>query len=949
MGECLRRKHGMYRAVGAPVVPTLLVLLLFASPASTAVPYTPSQLFYSSTSNGSFAYLLQSTGTSQDASTEFITWDVSGKIDTASPSYNILMDPLPFQLDSQSPAFVPVIDQHGVIKMYVGDCQKTLDQGELWQFTPDNNSSIGDGAWSKLSVEESGSSASVDGPNYLSAGFAYASTNTSDSSVYAFGGMCPFSNASEAGWMGGANYSQSMVVLEPSGSGRTDAYDASTTGNRAPPIAEAGFTVTPLQATYAYSSSGEVRQQQDFLLIGGQTQDAFINMSQLAVFSLPQNSWSFVTVDITSTSYKTELAVREAAPVEPRSGHTAVLSPDGSKVIVYGGWVGNTSIAAQPQLAILELGDTYGGSGDCTWNILSAEDTEVTGGSGLYGHGATMLPGGVMMVAGGYTIPQSSSSSSSSKRAVKQSQANSQVYLYNITSEKWVTSYQNPDSIASQQDSSHSGSSKTWKTGVGVGVGLGVPVVAGLAILLFFLWKRRQKRRVRDQELRKLALGAERAHFWGQGEPFMASSIHKPSMQETEVRNDYPWLGNSGFGRPFSWQDTGDAVAESTGLLGDPSPTKTGRSSLSARMYRPPTQYSEYRRSDATGDIHPIDEREEDEAKDAVGASTQKPFDNFRAESTIMTPLSTTVCGDSYAAGSAGPSDYMAEIGYDRDMPSSPDKDERTSSNLSDSSTSAKSIAQPRMANFSYPASQPSSGRQSPQKSVTISIPSREPARSRPNSAAFSSEKRYSSDSYSTAQTSLSLRQAEAEHLLRDNPEPTSPLDVFPKPTTFPKQRTSEWIGNNVRRVLSLTRRRPPTDTDPTTAPLASGIDRRSTVLGPTSTSTGYGLPRRSVSASAELFKRKQGAKDWGAGNRLSRNMESQARSSRDDTALHAFLDLDPDSDDDWDVEGAAEGRRVQVTFTVPKEKLRVVNATAGELDTFSEKSVSRSNSDATK
>lgn len=162
-------------------------------------------------------------------------------------------------------------------------------------------------------------------------------------------------------------------------------------------------------------------------------------------------------------------------------------------------------------------------------------------------------------------------------------------------------------------------------------------------------------------------------------------------------------------------------------------------------------------------------------------------------------------------------------------------------------------------------------------------------------------------------------------------------------------KRTSEWIGNNVRRVLSLTRRRPATDTDPITAPLASGIDRRGTVLGPSSSSTGHGLPRRSVSASAELFRRKQGAKDWGAANRLSRNMESQARSSRDDTALPSFLDLDPDSDDDWDVEGAAEGRRVQVTFTVPKEKLRVVNATAGELDTFSEKSVSRSNSDAAK
>jgi hypothetical protein len=44
----------------------------------------------------------------------------------------------------------------------------------------------------------------------------------------------------------------------------------------------------------------------------------------------------------------------------------------------------------------------------------------------------------------------------------------------------------------------------------------------------------------------------------------------------------------------------------------------------------------------------------------------------------------------------------------------------------------------------------------------------------------------------------------------------------------------------------------------------------------------------------------------------------------------------------DWDVEGAAEGRRVQMTYTVPREKLRVVNATAGDMDTISERSINR-------
>jgi hypothetical protein len=36
-----------------------------------------------------------------------------------------------------------------------------------------------------------------------------------------------------------------------------------------------------------------------------------------------------------------------------------------------------------------------------------------------------------------------------------------------------------------------------------------------------------------------------------------------------------------------------------------------------------------------------------------------------------------------------------------------------------------------------------------------------------------------------------------------------------------------------------------------------------------------------------------------------------------------------PERDEDWDVETAAQQRVVQVMFTVPKERLRVVNADA--------------------
>lgn len=66
---------------------------------------------------------------------------------------------------------------------------------------------------------------------------------------------------------------------------------------------------------------------------------------------------------------------------------------------------------------------------------------------------------------------------------------------------------------------------------------------------------------------------------------------------------------------------------------------------------------------------------------------------------------------------------------------------------------------------------------------------------------------------------------------------------------------------------------------------------------------------------------------------------------SANDPALP--LDLNEEQNEDWDMDRAAEQRRVQVTFTVPKEKLRVVNAAHGDLDNLSEKSISRSSTRA--
>ncbi|KAL3494631.1 hypothetical protein BJX62DRAFT_35174 [Aspergillus germanicus] len=925
------RQPRMYRVVGANLVSALICVLHFTTHSYAQIPYTPSSLLYPPQQNVPFAYLLRPTNANQPQ-TEFLSLNVSEKVDPADPSYTVLLEEVPLYDENEISAYISAIDQNGIVKLYTGDCWGSGNPPMVWTFEPDPDSPTGNGTWQKLSVRgEDGQTSAIHGPNYLSAGFAYSPSNITESSLFAFGGMCPYQGDSGNLWTTAANYSQSMTVLEPV---REDNfYQVSTTGERAPPIPEAGFTITPLQATYSYSDD-EQRQQQSFLLIGGHTQQAFINMSELAIFSAPQNSWSFVTVDSVTDTQRTDLAFRDAAVIEPRSGHTSVLSSDGSKVVVFGGWVGNTSIPAVPQLAILEIGGGFAGAGDWAWKIPSMEDSGIPDGSGIYGHGATMLPGGIMMIAGGYETSQLS------KRSEDGPQLNSRIILYDVDANAWPSSYENPNFIGSAGSTSSKQSSSSRKAGLGVGIGLGIPAAAGAAVFAFYYCRRRRVRRTRDSEIRQLALGAQRAHFWGREDSELASSVRNPPSMRDSFNSDYPWGNNKprSLGKKPGWKDHGDAAAERTGLLGDVHIAKRiTRPALNAGVYRPP--YHDYGRSDTPGNIHPIDEREEDEVERINTRDTAETT----IEQVFVTARNTQVDGAHILGVLPEHPGVVAGAGEGNNGPLSPEKDERTSSNLSDSSTSAKSAKSARLSRIvpSNASALRADETNSLDKLAFVSSHKRDAVRSQDSSASATSsfEKRYSSDSYSTAHSTLSQRQAEGEYLLREDPESSHFLDLFnSKPTISARPRASEWIGG-IRRVLSVTRRRPATHESSNTVTRASGIDGRNTVIGLPTATAGGKLPRRSVSASAELFRRKQGAKDWGVSNGHESGFRT-ARSTRDDFGI-----MELDSDEDWDVEGAAEGRRVQVTFTVPREKLRVVNATASDMDNLSVNSVSRSNS----
>lgn len=968
-----------------------LLWMLATQSVFAAVPYTPSHIFLSSRHNDSLAYLLLPKQSSR-SEVQLLSLNISGSIDARNPQYSVLSDSLPFQGDDGGVgAFVPVIDNEGIIRIYTGDCRNSATQGAaVWSFTPENSSFTGDGKWEKsdLQLDDGTTDGGVQGPNYLAAGFAYLTSNNTASSLYSFGGMCPSETSADGDWVSAANYSQSMTVLDPSSSSSDASYALGGITARGPPIPEAGFTITPLQATYSTTSTGRVLpQEQSFVLIGGHTRQAFINMSRIAIFSLPENSWNFVDIGQQPDTEKTDLAVRDSAEVEPRSGHSAVLSPDGSKLIIFGGWVGDTSVPAEPQLAVLEIGEAYGGSGRWAWGVPSQEGSGLPQGTGIFGHGATMLPGGVMMIAGGYSIAQPSS-----KRSTSEMTPNSKVYLYNITSSTWITSYTNPNPQNSGNSESSSGplSSTGQKAGLGVGLGFGFVVVTVISIACLLRFRKRwARRRTRDQQLRKLALGAERSHFFS--EPDLQSSYYSPmtqlrpsGIQQGCIPDSaYPWAGNRGFGDGARWRDAGAPNAERIGLLVDmPSPTRglrRSRYSRSGRHYSA-GRYDGIRTIGSPGHIDPIDERDEDEAniregpelacqeagqRDSKGSELVDPF-----AGPTLSPLLHMPPPREKESTVQGWGDDVEQLSDDaspnRGSSSSPDRDDRASSSLSQSSTSTHSASSNRERIFGSAGKEKSSIRLVQSTTPTFDPPSGSSAAAEAAWGRQSSEdipskpnhnRTHSRDSedgvifpFQRSNTVDSLDpsspqfQVESELLLGRRSEWLTPSESSSKAVAG-SSKILGWMGS-VRRALAGAQRTPTIDRALAPSPMVATCDKRSIVSCPMkghqdgleSEYRPSKVPRRAVSASSALLRQKKGASDWLADNNKRASAEI-SRGSAYEPLAHDVpgssieADMVDDDSEEWDVEAAVEGRVVQVTYTVPKEKLRVVNPGVGDID----------------
>ncbi|KAK4125912.1 hypothetical protein N657DRAFT_662292 [Parathielavia appendiculata] len=539
-------------ASGRTVLAFAALSMVAPTSAVLTLPYTPTTILLppDAAAGSGMAYIFNPSGASPNA-VDFLSINISSLHASSLQPTKITPD-LPFlnYNAGNCTTFAPSILRNGTITVFAGGCFAG-SASSLWTYAPDAHTS--DAQWTRHEIIPSTAwDNAQSGPYHLGGMINFSpqlSPVLSKPTLYLYGGMCPFPNSSTDTWQTEATYSNRMLRLAPTTSSTSHILDYATPKGQQPPVAEAGFTLTELTPSLTNRTSDNggvgrplVTQQTSHVLLGGHTQSAFVNMSTAAVWSLPEETWSFVAIAAPPPpGSRTDLAAarRAAASVDSRSGHTAVLSEDGTRLVVYGGWVGDVRTAAQPQLAVVRVGV---GLEDWEWEV--PEQQELSERPGVYGHGAVVLPGNVMMVYGGFEI---SAEGGEVKR--RQVAAGGNMF-YNITSMTWSDEYVSPlrggsggdsgdgstgggstgggggndggDSSGVTDDGASDNpddSSRKKQIGLGIGLGVGLLVVAILGAFGFLWFRRRQRRRAaRHKTIRDLAQGVNGSLPRGIGE-----------------------------------------------------------------------------------------------------------------------------------------------------------------------------------------------------------------------------------------------------------------------------------------------------------------------------------------------------------------------------------------------------------------------------------------------
>ncbi|KAI3402272.1 hypothetical protein diail_202 [Diaporthe ilicicola] len=988
--EC--RLPGSHSRANISMLMLSLVLMMHAAQVSASetslLPYIPTSILVPGSTAGvaygretgsanSTAYLFTP---NNGGSVDLLAVDISSTLAASSVGNNAetLTQGLPFLIASNNTTtFTPTLTSDGSIIAYAGDCSSDT-ASSVWVY---NTTTSHQASWVKHPVTINGPAT---GPLFLGGGFSFSETispSLSEPLIYAYGGQCPNETLGDT-WISAAEYSNTMVRLTTStDSSSALAYTANPLSLKSQPIAEAGFSLTPLPPAIS-NISGTVTQSINSVVLGGHTQTAFVNMSTAAVWSLPEESWSFIAISGpsgSSSSDTSELAKsgEQVTEVQPRSGHTTILNEAGSALVVLGGWVGNTSQAAEPQLAVLQMSGSE--FGEWTWSVPNEQP--LSSGEGIYGHGAALLPGNVMMVSGGYAISSGSSASGLGKRDTVGVAGGQLQMFFNLTSLTWSDSYTNPISVSTGSGGGTAPSTSPYKLGLGLGLGLGIPVLLLVLAICFFCWRRRQRLRhqTRDEHIRNLTTGTafitsdemlehENVYPWGpRSAARWYTGGHDPYMRDQGTSLGYENLRAPAGARPDS--DDPMAVESPGGYRRDirrrPAPRV-------ARGLYQPTGIAGVDDSMGPGAIHPILEDEEDEVAMADAMAPDKDEENdddpfstpvastpTRAGPSLASPILFVAPGQSMVgSGPTSPTestprarpqhpevqDWVSDIDASdalitaRIQPHSttfrnlgklsptrrnsvrvsedePAGGARTDSNLSESNRSAFSFVVNRSDSLRIAGAGP--------LAVSKSRNEQERAGTSHSDKSSSSNSNATQDSFMTAK-SITALQSEGPGLLLGRPRPISVIEdlghlsdedpLSPGSPSKSKPPRRSWFGS-LKRVFS------------TGAGSGSSNGSSSRTGSPThgqsSDYDGLGLGSLGLGGVGLLQKRRQGRSAWDEAGASASGARQGAGGGWEE--------------EEWDIERAVEQRLVQVMFSVPKDRLRVVNADNADLVSLEE------------
>ncbi|WKT48696.1 hypothetical protein QSH57_013626 [Fusarium oxysporum f. sp. vasinfectum] len=860
--------------------------LLLASPAAAQTfPYVPTEILMPDPtcvdgsvpcSASNLAYIFRQTAS---GNVEFRALDFSKNIDADEDSLERASNDtvLPF-LDgsSKSTAFGAARTANGSVLVYAGDCES--GSGDVWSFDYSNDQ----GEWSRRGLKNGGDTRRA--PYFLGGTVAFSSSLAPDMdqpTLYTYGGMCetPESGSEATNWQSNANYTKSMLRLAPHDSDAFTSYEMSVASSGGPKTPIAGFTLTGLTPSMT-NKSGIVTQQMSYVLLGGHTKTAFINMSTAAVWNLPAESWSYVNIQPPNVDLpKSDLAVKDTSSqnrrrstntadnVYSRSGHTATLSEDGSSIIVIGGWVGDVNTPAEPQLAILEMSEIYSG---WQWKIPDKQPDF----NGIYGHGAAVLPGNMLMVYGGWE------SSGSSSRKVKRQASSGTLRFYNITKREEAVRALSQDPNYYNNEYPEMMENDPWGLDSAPWYGTGEsPYAAGERSLGYESMRGARsglpglhiphKSMARPSRGGYIPTGPRPTSFPGPIHPIYEDDEEEP-YHNRGLYDHVPTPTSEVPSDPFQTPVAG------VGPNNIPHPiclTPGGGNRASAT----PSPESPRHDPEVQDWVTEVDAAEGLLARMNSRRSQHQNVQNLDSAEGLLARMNSR---RSQNQGSVGHSQGRSSPTRHNSTRSAAlrDDESRSGSNLSESARSAaESIkAKARQLNPLAPAFL-AAGAEHP----------------KPGSS--------SSSSYNTARSSFGVLQAEGPSLLMgdrapryDDDEPSSPSKSKPR---------RGWLGS-LRRVFSGA------STPTSSREDMSGV-RRSFDQEPVTGDYEPGL----VGLRGELLRRKKGRQDW-------EGVEGDSHGAM----MSGGAGPEPGAESDWDIEKAVEQRLVQVMFTVPRERLRVVN-----------------------